>query len=58
MVIDGQIKTPQEANIAMVDIKDEIHKVEKDAKDFAMEGWKRMNDDQKMLATSEADGCC
>jgi methyl-accepting chemotaxis protein len=49
MILAGQIKTVQEANSAMADVKDEIHKTEKDSKDFATEGWKRMHEDEEAL---------
>ncbi|MBI5100998.1 MAG: methyl-accepting chemotaxis protein, partial [Nitrospirae bacterium] len=42
MIAAGQITTTVEANKAVAEAKDEVHAAEKDAKDFATEGWKRM----------------
>lgn len=43
MILDGKIKTPQEANTAINEYKDSIHKLEKIAQDLAEEGNKRMD---------------
>ena len=51
MILAGQIKTTGDANKAMGDVKDEIHNIEKSAKDFATDGWKRMHEDEEMLAS-------
>ncbi len=51
MILAGQVKTTEDANKAMTDVKDEIHNAEKNAKDFATDGWKRMHEDEEMLAS-------
>jgi methyl-accepting chemotaxis protein len=43
MLQAGKLKTPQEANKAISEYKDSIHKMEKLAQDFAEEGEKRMD---------------
>ncbi len=43
MLQAGKLKTPQEANKAISEYKDSIHKMEKLAEDFAAEGEKRMD---------------
>jgi methyl-accepting chemotaxis protein len=42
MIQEGKIETPQEANAAINEVKDEIHRLERASKDFADEGNKRM----------------
>ncbi|MBI5894432.1 MAG: methyl-accepting chemotaxis protein, partial [Deltaproteobacteria bacterium] len=43
MIKEGQIKTPQDGNAAIGAYKEQIHKMEQTAKDFADEGNKRMD---------------
>ena len=49
----GKIRTTQEANGAIGEFKDDIHKMEGHAKDFAEEGIKRMNANEKVVRDYE-----
>ena len=49
----GKIRTTQEANGAIGEFKDDIHKMEAHAKDFAEEGIKRMNANEKVVRDYE-----
>jgi len=48
-VRDGHFKNTQDANRALVDIKDESHEMEKMSKDLAEDGIKRMHEEQVAL---------
>lgn len=50
MLQAGRLKTPQEANVAISEYKDTIHKMEKLAKDFSEEGEKRMDAQEGIVA--------
>ncbi|MDD2853873.1 MAG: methyl-accepting chemotaxis protein, partial [Desulfuromonadaceae bacterium] len=52
MIHDGRVKTTSEANSAIGEYKDEVHKMENVAADFAKEGYKRL-DHIKELAEIE-----
>jgi len=43
MIRNGKIKTTMDANLAMNEYKDKIHKMETDVKDFSVEGYKRLD---------------
>jgi methyl-accepting chemotaxis protein len=43
MIRDGRVKTTAEANAAIAEYKDESHKLEKVAAEFAAEGYKRLD---------------
>jgi methyl-accepting chemotaxis protein len=47
MIKEGKIKTPKEANAAIAEYKDSIHKMEKAAQDLATEGENRMAGEQE-----------
>jgi methyl-accepting chemotaxis protein len=45
----GEIKTPQQANAAVMAVKDEAHKMEQTAKDGATKGWEEMHAEEENL---------
>jgi methyl-accepting chemotaxis protein len=47
MIREGRLKTPQEANTAMADYKEPMHKLEQAVKEFSDEGKKRMAETEK-----------
>jgi methyl-accepting chemotaxis protein len=49
LILAGRIRNPYEANAAINEYKDEIHKMEKTATDFAFEGYKRMDAIEPMV---------
>jgi methyl-accepting chemotaxis protein len=52
---DGRLKTTAEANVAIADVKDETHKMEAEAAEFATEGYKRQDQIQE-LTENEVKG--
>jgi methyl-accepting chemotaxis protein len=51
MIGEGRLKTPQEANVAMNEYKEPIHKLEQAVNGFSDEGKKRMAETEKDIQT-------
>ena len=49
MIKEGKIKTAQEANAALEEVKDAVHKLEKEAKELAEESNKRMSSAEDLV---------
>jgi methyl-accepting chemotaxis protein len=49
LILSGQLKTAADANTAVAEHKDEAHKLEKEAADFALEGYKMMDAEEKVV---------
>ncbi|MDD5286189.1 MAG: methyl-accepting chemotaxis protein [Desulfuromonadaceae bacterium] len=49
MIRDGRVKTTAEANAAIAEFKDETHKMEKVAAEFAADGYKRLDHIKELI---------